>query len=155
MTIIIFIIVLFVCVIAHEWGHFFAARKSGMRVEEFGFGIPPRIWGKKKGETLYSINALPIGGFVKIAGENGIEEGVPPEQQFDAKPWYLKAIVLVAGVTMNIVLALVLFTAAYLLGMPTSVQGGTPTIVSVSADAPAGRAGLLVGDTVTAVSVDG
>jgi regulator of sigma E protease len=155
MTIIIFILVLLVCVIVHEWGHFFAARKSGMLVEEFGFGIPPRIWGKKKGETLYSINALPIGGFVKIAGENGIEAGVPVERQFDSKPWYLKAIVLVAGVTMNIILAIVLFTFAYELGMPTVIPGGTPTIVSVSPDSPAGRAGIAVGDTVQSVSIDG
>ncbi|MEQ1666789.1 MAG: site-2 protease family protein, partial [Bdellovibrionales bacterium] len=71
MTIILFIIVLLVTVLIHELGHFIAARKSGMTVEEFGFGIPPRIWSWKKGETTYSINALPFGGFVKIAGENG------------------------------------------------------------------------------------
>ncbi len=155
MTIIIFLLVLLVCVIAHEWGHFIAAKKSGMLVEEFGFGIPPRIWGKKKGETLYSINALPIGGFVKIAGENGLDEGVPIERQFDSKPWYLKALVLVAGVTMNLLLALVLFTAANMLGMPTTVVGGTPTIIAVTPKSPAQEAGIAVGDTVTSVSVDG
>lgn len=155
MTILIFLAVLLVCVIAHEWGHFFAARKSGMLVEEFGFGIPPRLWGKKKGETLYSINALPIGGFVKIAGENGLEEGVPEHRQFDTKPWYLKAAVLVAGVVMNILLALVLFTLAYTLGMPTITPDGTPTVVSLSPNSPASRAGIAVGDTVQAVTIDG
>jgi regulator of sigma E protease len=155
MTVILLLVVLLVCVIAHEWGHFFAARKSGMLVEEFGFGIPPRIWGKKKGETLYSINALPIGGFVKIAGENGLDESIPLHRQFDSKPWYLKAIVLVAGVTMNIILAIVLFTFAYQLGMPTVVPGGTPTIVSITAKAPAAEAGLSVGDTVEKVVIDG
>lgn len=155
MTIIIFLLVLLVCVIAHEWGHFIVAKRSGMKVEEFGFGIPPRLWSKQKGETRYSINALPIGGFVKITGENGIEEGTPPQRQFDSKPWYLKAAVLVAGVTMNIILALVLFTVAYSLGMPTTVPDGTPTIVAVSTNSPAAKAGVAVGDTVQRVSIDG
>lgn len=155
MTVIIFLLVLLVCVIAHEWGHFFAARKSGMLVEEFGFGIPPRLWGKKIGETLYSINALPIGGFVKIAGENGLDKNIPPEKQFDTKPWYLKSIVLVAGVVMNIVLAIVLFTSANLLGMPTLMEGGTPTVVSVTPKSPAEIAGIKIGDVVKKVSVDG
>lgn len=155
MTVIIFLLVLLVCVLVHEWGHFFAARKSGMLVEEFGFGIPPRLWGKKKGETLYSINALPIGGFVKIAGENGVQDGVPSERQFDTKPWYKKSFVLVAGVVMNIVLALFLFTFANMIGMPTAVEGGTPTIVAVTPGSPADTAGLQVGDTITKVTVDG
>ena len=155
MTIIIFLLVLLVCVIAHEWGHFFAARKSGMLVEEFGFGIPPRLWAKKKGETLYSINALPIGGFVKIAGENGLDAGVPDHRQFDTKPWYLKAFVLVAGVVMNMLLALVLFASAYMLGMPTATPDGTPTIVTVAPNSPAQHAGLLVGDTVERITING
>ena len=86
MTIILFIIVLLVTVLVHEWGHFIAAKKSGMLVEEFGFGIPPKLWSFKKGETTYSINALPFGGFVKIAGENGIENGIPSDRQFESKP---------------------------------------------------------------------
>ncbi|MBY0328903.1 M50 family metallopeptidase [Patescibacteria group bacterium] len=155
MTIILFIIVLLVTVIVHEWGHFFAARKSGMTVEEFGFGIPPRLFSWKKGETTYSINALPIGGFVKIAGENGLEGAVPPERQFDTKPWYLKSLVLIAGVVMNIVLAFVLFTVAYSIGMPTTSSTGTPTVVSVTADGLANAAGLSVGDTITSVVANG
>ncbi len=155
MTIIIFLLVLLVCVLVHEWGHFFAARKSGMLVQEFGFGIPPRLWGKKKGETLYSINALPIGGFVKIAGENGLDDDTPTERQFESKPWYLKAFVLVAGVVMNFVLALVLFTLAYSLGMPTATKGGTPTVVAVTPQSPAQKAGVVIGDTIQKVTVDG
>ena len=73
MTIILLIAVLLVTVLVHEWGHFVTARKMGMEVEEFGFGIPPRVYSWKRGETTYSINALPFGGFVKIKGENGIE----------------------------------------------------------------------------------
>ena len=71
---IVFIIVLGVLVFVHEAGHFFMAKKSGMKVEEFGFGFPPRIWGIKKGETTYSINWIPFGGFVKILGEDGTDE---------------------------------------------------------------------------------
>ena len=155
MTIIIFIIVLLVTVIVHEWGHFYAARKSGMAVEEFGFGIPPRLFSWKRGETVYSVNALPIGGFVKIAGENGLEGTVPPERQFDTKPWYLKSIVLVAGVAMNIVLAFVLFTAAYTIGMPSTTPNGVPTVIAVTADGLANTAGIKIGDIVTGVLVEG
>ena len=72
-TLIVFILILSLLVLIHELGHFFVARKMGVRVEEFGFGIPPRVWGKKIGETVYSINALPFGGFVKVAGEDGNE----------------------------------------------------------------------------------
>ncbi|HEY0980120.1 MAG TPA: M50 family metallopeptidase [Candidatus Paceibacterota bacterium] len=159
MTIIIFILVLLVTVIAHEWGHYYAAKKSGMAVEEFGFGIPPRLFSWKRGETVYSINALPIGGFVKIAGENGLEEGmpgaVPPSRQFDTKPWYKKSIVLVAGVVMNILLAFVLFTIAYTVGMPSTTPDGVPTVVSVTAGGLVDSAGIEVGDIIESVIVDG
>ena len=70
MTLVLFILILSVLVFVHELGHFLAAKKAGVLVEEFGFGLPPRLWGKKVGETLYSINALPIGGFVKLYGED-------------------------------------------------------------------------------------
>ncbi len=152
MTIIIFIIVLLVTVIVHEWGHFFAARKSGMTVEEFGFGIPPRLFSWKRGETTYSVNALPIGGFVKIAGENGIEGDVPLEKQFETKAWYLKSVVLVAGVVCNVLLAILLFTAAYTIGMPVASDHGTPTVVSVVSNSASAKSGLVVGDTITSVT---
>jgi len=151
-TIILFVIVLLVTVIVHEWGHFIIARKSGMTVEEFGFGIPPRIYAWKKGETTYSINAVPIGGFVKIAGEDGLENGIPFEKQFDSKPWYLKSAVLVAGVICNILLAIILFTAAYTIGMPVASDHGTPTVVSVVSGSPSAKSGIVVGDMVTSVT---
>ena len=69
MYIIVFILILALLILVHEFGHFIAAKKNGVKVEEFGFGFPPRIFGIKKGETLYSLNALPIGGFVKLYGE--------------------------------------------------------------------------------------
>src|SRR3989344_1288959 len=78
LTIIVFIVVLSILVFVHEFGHFIVAKKLGMGVEEFGFGLPPRIWGKKIGETIYSFNWLPIGGFVRLTGED--EEDVQSEK---------------------------------------------------------------------------
>src|SRR3989338_7688503 len=72
--IIIFIFILGVLVLIHELGHFIAAKKNGVKVEEFGFGFPPRLWGIKRGETLYSVNLIPIGGFVKVFGEEYQED---------------------------------------------------------------------------------
>ena len=109
-TLVVFILILSLLVLIHELGHFLVARKLGVRVEEFGFGIPPRIWGKKIGATVYSLNALPFGGFVKVAGEDESEV-------FDKKdmgnfaninPWK-RILILVAGVTMNVVLAVSVF----------------------------------------------
>jgi regulator of sigma E protease len=153
MTILIFIAVLLVTVLVHEWGHFVAARKSGMLVEEFGFGIPPRLASWKKGNTRYSLNALPIGGFVKIAGENELDESLPASVQFDTKPWYLKVIVLIAGVVCNVLLAVILFTAAYTIGMPSITETGTPTVVSVVSGSPAAQAGLKAGDTISDLAI--
>lgn len=154
MVVVLFIVVLLICVLVHEWGHFIVAKKSGMLVEEFGFGIPPRLWSFKKGETKYSIKALPIGGFVKIAGENGQESGVPFERQFESKSWYKKSAVLLAGVCMNLVLALVLFSVAYMIGLPGVVdEGGTPTVLSVVEKSPVALAGITTGDTITSVFV--
>ncbi len=155
MTIIIFIIVLLVTVTVHEWGHYIAAKKSGMLVEEFGFGIPPRLFSWKKGETLYSINALPIGGFVKIAGENELQSGIPNDRQFQTKSWWKKSIVLVAGVVCNIVLAIVLFVAGYMIGMPAVDPEGIPTVVQVVPNSAASEAGLVVGEKIQSISADG
>src|SRR3990167_5413317 len=102
-TILIFIVVLGVLVFVHEFGHFITAKKAGMKVEEFGFGFPPRLWAVKRGETMYSINWIPLGGFVKIKGESG-EQARDPDS-FAAKPAWKRFIVLVAGVTMNFLLA--------------------------------------------------
>jgi len=79
MPIIIFICILSLLILVHELGHYLAAKKAGIRVEEFGLGLPPRIFGKKYGETVYSLNALPFGGFVKLTGEDAVEEGSTEE----------------------------------------------------------------------------
>src|SRR3989338_8709013 len=105
-TAVIFIIVLGVLVFIHEFGHFIFAKRAGMKVEEFGFGFPPRVWGIRKGETLYSINAIPFGGFVKILGEDGGSKDTPGS--FASKSFWQRFKVLAAGVTMNFLLAVVL-----------------------------------------------
>lgn len=107
-SILIFIITLLVLVLIHELGHFLMAKRFGIKVEEFGFGIPPRLFGKKFGETIYSINALPLGGFVKLLGED--EAGKPRSRaDFREKAVSQRIMVVIAGVVMNLVLAWIIF----------------------------------------------
>ncbi len=160
-TIITFIIILGVLVFVHELGHFVMARKFGIKVDEFGFGFPPRIFGIKKGETIYSINWIPLGGFVKIKGESG--EGKDQQDSFAAKPAWQRIIVLSAGVLMNFALAYVLYTTGHIVGLPQQVtdeEAATLTIrdshvviASTAPDSPAAKAGILAGDWV--VTLDG
>lgn len=145
MTILIFIAVLSLLVLVHEFGHYWVAKKSGVWVEEFGFGIPPRVWGKKIGETIYSINLLPFGGFVRLHGEM-TEDGVTDTKRafLSLKP--LKRIpIVVAGVFMNFLLAIVCFAVVYsFTGIPR--ESNSVTLVDVSVNSPAATAGLMVGD---------
>ena len=176
MNIIIFIIILLVLVLVHEFGHFFVAKRFGIRVDEFGFGFPPKLFSFKKGETEYSFNLLPIGGFVKIFGEN-IEEADFVEVGFldkektaekielakrslINKPKYQQAIVLFAGVLANFLLAWLLFSVGFMSGLPTSVgnepKGYSATdvylvLVSVLANSPAEIGGLKSGDKIVSV----
>src|SRR6266704_1281301 len=99
MTIIIFIIILAILILVHEFGHFIVAKKSGIRVLEFGLGFPPKIWSKKWHDTLYTLNAIPFGGFVKIFGEDSHHETISEENKpvsFIYKPKWIQAMVLVA-----------------------------------------------------------
>lgn len=119
-SLLVFLILLSVLVLIHELGHFFVARKLGIKVEEFGFGFPPKLWSIKRGETEYSINWLPIGGFVKLYGEDeagagrvstGKQKEVIKDKErafFSKTPWQ-RAAVVVAGVVMNTVLAIIIF----------------------------------------------
>ena len=129
MSILLFFLVLFVLILVHEWGHFIVAKKTGMRVDEFGIGIPPKLFGVKKGETEYTLNALPIGGFVRIWGENYEDkaeltpaEEIDRSRGFTARPRWAQSLVLVAGVTMNILFAWFLFSLTFMIGMPTAVD---------------------------------
>jgi len=113
-TIILVLLVISFLVVIHELGHFWAARRNGVRVEEFGIGYPPRIFGKKFGETIYSINLIPFGGFVNIAGEDeGGKEGKAivsnDPNSFTSKTAWQKSKILIAGVFMNLILSFVLF----------------------------------------------
>lgn len=146
----------------HELGHFIMAKRSGMRVEEFGFGFPPRMFGIRKGETIYSINWIPLGGFVKISGEDG--EATDDPQSFVNKPFLQKFSVLVAGVSMNVVLAWVLVSIGLAIGLPAivdefeqlpksaQVRNVQIGLVAVSPDSPAAAAGIKPGDSILAVN---
>jgi regulator of sigma E protease len=161
MSIIIFIVILLVLVLVHEWGHFFAAKRFGIRVDEFGFGFPPKLFGWKRGETEYTFNLFPIGGFVKIFGENPDEESTASPRSFINKAKWKQAIVLLAGVFMNFVLAWVLFTIGFMSGLPASVGSELPdreldnvhlVVLSVNPDSPADKAGLHPGDAIETVT---
>ncbi len=149
-SILVFLLVLSILVIVHEFGHFIMARRAGVMVEEFGFGLPPRVWGKRVGETLYSINALPFGGFVKLYGESD-EEGVTnPRRSFLNKKKSTRISIIVAGVIMNFILAVVAFAIVYSFsGIPKDTH--QIKIVDISADSPALSSGLVVGDLIKKV----
>lgn len=148
-TILIFLGLLLALVLVHEWGHFIVAKKAGCTVEEFGFGFPPRIIGKKWRGTLYSLNLLPIGGFVKIEGEN-MDEVSPPSTSFASKSASWRVAILCAGVAMNMLLAIVLLAIQSGIGSPTVVTDtnrDTLTnimtyVLNVSPDSPAAQAGI-------------
>ena len=113
--IILFIVILSLLVLIHEWGHFFVARRNKMKVEEFGIGFPPRIFGKKRGGTVFSINAIPLGGFVKIFGED--EDYKDKNGSFTSKSIPRRISVVVAGVLMNFLVAWLLLTLVFIIGV--------------------------------------
>lgn len=109
-SIVIFALILGILVFVHELGHFLAAKKAGIKVEEFGFGLPPKIKGFRRGETEYTLNWLPMGGFVRLLGEDDDSKGKDP-RSFANKPASVRAGVILAGVLMNLALAVVVYTA--------------------------------------------
>ncbi len=155
MTVVFVIVGLSVLILGHEWGHFFAAKKFGLKVDEFGFGFPPKIfaWRSRRkikegetlrqaqGETEYSLNWLPFGGFVKIAGENDRISGdsdklqdLPPAEKrriFLFQPAWKRAVIILAGIFVNLIIGWFLFSVVFLVGTPkalilTAVQPGSP-----------------------------
>ena len=163
MSILIFFVILFVLIIVHEFGHFFSAKRFGIRVDEFGFGFPPKLFKIKKGETEYSFNALPFGGFVKIYGEDPNEEntsGPDKDRSLVNKPKWKQAIVLFAGVFANFLLAWLLFSISFMSGLPMSAGSGIQTeslkdlhlsVVEILKDSSAEKAGLKTGDGIISV----
>jgi regulator of sigma E protease len=190
--VLIFLAVLFLLVLVHEWGHYITAKLTGMRVDEFGIGFPPKLFGIKRGETEYTFNALPIGGFVKIYGEDGVgdpsarlaeniseqrEGNIPASGQpryeedadavvegsdfkrsFTGKNKWAQALVLVAGVSMNVLFAWFLFSGAFMWGVERAVEEGEASpsarliVTEVMKDGPADDAKFPVGGTITAVT---
>jgi len=154
-TALTFVAILTVLVLIHELGHYTAARIIGVKVEEFGLGLPPRIAGKKIGETEYTINWLPIGGFVRLAGEDEDPGSVriknPKElkRRFWARSRKERAFILTAGVVMNFFLAVVITAGLLLYGVKE--PSGRVHIVSVMADTPAAEAGILPDDIIAYV----
>jgi len=152
-SIISFIIILSVLVLVHELGHFIMAKRAGILIEEFGFGLPPRLWGKKIGETIYSINWLPFGGFVKMLGEDSdeqIENKKELERTFFNKPKRVRVIILLAGVVMNFLLGIVLFGAIYTkVGIPEEVD--YLIVTGIAKDSPAEKAGIKLEDKIAGV----
>src|SRR3989344_859807 len=147
LTIFIFFIVLLVLILSHEFGHFIFAKVRGVRVDEFGFGFPPRLFGKQFGETTYTFNALPFGGFVRIYGEDATEASHDP-RSFAARSARDRFWIIFAGVLMNMFLAYGLFTLMQGIGMPDVVG---VKIAEVVAGSPADRSGLQVGDKIFSV----
>lgn len=156
MTFLLFFITLSLLILVHEWGHFYAARRLGIKIEEFGFGFPPNLVSTVKNGTRFVLNLLPIGGYVKIYGEHG--EGKHEHQSFAGRPVWQRFIVVVAGVCMNLVLAWILLSFAHAVGIVHVADEKTAAtrvaIVAVEPDSPAGRGGVLFGDIITAISVD-
>jgi len=145
-TVVVFLAVLGVLVIVHELGHFVTARLARVRVLEFGIGFPPRAKVlRAKGETLYTLNWLPIGGFVKLEGEDG-DEGVDP-RSFSSQPLPVRLWILVAGVLMNVLLAFVIFAGVAWLASPYIGM----KIGEVVPDSPAAAAGLGAGEGLVAI----
>lgn len=165
MAIILFFIVLIVLIIVHELGHFISAKMSGVRVDEFGLGFPPRMIGYKYGETTYSLNWIPFGGFVKIFGENPDDEsisGPDSSRSMVHKSKWIQVMVLAAGVIFNVVFAWLLISFGFMSGLPTSVSQYPDTrftdakvvITNVSAGSPADKAGIKAGDTIISMKTD-
>ena len=153
MDIIIFVVALSILVLIHEFGHFFAAKATGVKVEEFGLGLPPKIIGKKKWGTIWSLNWLPIGGFCKLFGEDPGGKGANKSKDsfLSKNPWQ-KALIVLGGVLMNLVLAVVIFATVYtIVGIP--IETDKVKIIGIAKDSPAEKAGLKEGDWVKNIGV--
>ncbi len=143
--ILIGILILSVIIISHELGHFITAKMTGVRVEEFGIGYPPRLYGIKRGETLYSINAIPFGGFNRLTGE---EDPSDPRSLAAKKRWP-RLLVITGGTIANILLALLVFSVSFLL--PQKTWEGDVRIEAITVNSPAEQAGLMVGDIILTI----
>jgi regulator of sigma E protease len=145
-------VVLGILVLLHEWGHFIAAKWCGVRVDVFSIGFGPRLWGLKRGDTDYRISALPLGGYVRMAGDNPVEERTGAPYEFLSRPRWQRCIIAIAGPAMNILLTFVVFMGVFwLVGIPTpSYTRLAPDVIAVAHSASA--TGVLPGDRILKVN---
>src|SRR6202451_3622219 len=145
-------VVLGIMIFVHEWGHFVAAKLAGVRVEVFSFGFGTRLFGVKRGDTDYRLSALPFGGYVRMAGDNPLEERTGAGYEFLSRPRWQRVIIAIAGPAMNFVLALViLWVIFWRLGIPSPVfEHQAADIVAVPLTMPA--TGTQAGDRILAVN---
>ncbi len=146
-SVVIFLLLLSALVFVHELGHFIMAKRAGVKVEEFGIGFPPRLVSIRRGETEYSLNLIPLGGFVRMLGE---EDPTAP-RSFASAPRRWRIGILAAGATMNIVAAVFLFGGAFASGWPTVTQSEV-VISQIAPDSPASQSGLQVSDVIRSVN---
>jgi regulator of sigma E protease len=123
-------VVLGIMVLVHEWGHFIVAKAFGVRVEIFSIGFGPRLWGRKSGDTDYRISGLPLGGYVKMAGDNPLEERKGDPDEFLSKPRWQRALIAVAGPAMNIILSIVLIAGIYMHGSKEPAYLDQPMVLA-------------------------
>lgn len=152
LTILSFIFVLGVLITIHELGHFLVAKKVGIKVERFSIGFPPYIFNKKKGETEYSIGLIPLGGFVKMAGENPDEESTGADYEFGSKSVGQRAAVIFAGPFMNYILALVIMISIFMFGGQPQYSSDQVLVGAVIEGDPADQAGIKPDDIIIAIN---
>ncbi len=159
LTIIIAFISLIGLIVLHELGHFLLAKKFGVKVEEFGIGYPPRLFGKKIGETIYSLNLLPFGAFVKIYGQ---EERIEDSRSFSAKPFYQKSLIILGGVAIFWIVSAILLSIVMGIGVPSAISDEEAGILkdprvqiaAVASESPAEAAQLKIGDTISGLKFE-
>lgn len=165
MSVIIFLAILAILIFVHELGHFIVAKKSGIRVDEFGIGFPPKLFSKKLGSTLYTLNAIPFGGFVKIFGEDSHGEEISEEDKktsFFYKPKWIQALVLVAGVTFNVIFAWLVISLSFFIGITSPIENNSMgqfgdarlVVTEVMVGSPAQNSRIIPGDTLVSISDD-
>ncbi len=149
MTLLYFLIVIGILVFVHEFGHFVMAKRAGVRVEKFSLGMGPKLFGFKKGDTEYVLSALPLGGYVKMAGENPDEEPTGAPDEFQSKTVWQRAKIAVTGPLTNIILAFIIMPFVFMVG---TYSEGPAKVGYVEADSPAARAGFMAGDVLEKIN---
>jgi regulator of sigma E protease len=147
------LIVLGTLVLVHEWGHYAAAKLFGVRVEVFSIGFGKRLWGFKRGDTDYRVSALPLGGYVRMAGENPMEESTGDPHEFMAHPRWQRFIIALAGPAMNVLFALALLTGLYTVHYEDAYYLSQPALIGwVAPETPAANVGLQSGDRIARIN---